>query len=241
MGRILAIIVALVMLMTLPTLALAQEEPAKYSFASAQGSKHITVTPGGEGMGMIYFYNIDGNRITHISLVVSQAPDRWQVEIQPPLGQIQVEIGGRVVTVTENLHVEPSELLLEEAKDVPAGMVCITVPNRGYALAKAANIIVRVPQSEEIGMKGEINISAVAEWLGQTGAVAIKQARDFDFLVEVVSETAAGEEKIIGQPGATERGEFYSIIMRWLPAIIAAAIAILAAVLIPFWVRRRHE
>jgi len=98
-----------------------------------------------------------------------------------------------------------------------------------------------VPESEEIGGKGEINISAVAEWLGQTGAVAIKQARDFDFLVEVVSETAGGEEKIIEEPGTAGPGEFYSIVMRWLPAIIAIVIAILAAVLIPFWVRRRHE
>jgi len=240
MRKIVAIIVALVMLMTLPTLALAQE-PAQYNFASAQGSKHITVTPGGEGTGMIYFYNIDGNRITHISLEVSQAPDSWQIEIQPPLGEIQVEIGGTVVTVTENLHVEPSELLSQEAKDVPAGMVCITVPNRGYALAKAAKIIVRVPESEEIGGKGEINISAVAEWLGQTGAVAIKQARDFDFLVEVVSETAGSEEKIIEEPGTAGTGKFSSIVMRWLPAIIAAVIVILAAVLIPLLVRRRRD
>ena len=73
---------AVVLLMVLPTQASAQE-PAKYNFASAQGNKHITATPGGEGIGMIYFYNIDGNRSTHITLQVSQAPDNWQVELQP--------------------------------------------------------------------------------------------------------------------------------------------------------------
>jgi len=123
---------------------------------------------------VIYFYNIDGNRITHITLNVSQAPDNWEVEIQPPLHEIQVEISGSPVTVTENLHVEPSELLSEETEDVPEEMVCITVPTRGYALAKPAYIIVRVPESEEIGTKGDITISAEAEWLGYGGAAAIK-------------------------------------------------------------------
>lgn len=240
MRKITAIILAVVILMALPSLALAQE-PAKYSFASVQGSKHLGVTPGGEGTGVIYFYNIDGNRITHISLEVSEAPANWQVEIQPPPREITVEIGGRVVTVTENVHVEPSEVLSQEAEDVPEGMVCISVPNRGYALAKAVNVIVRVPESEEIGTKGEIIISAVAEWLGQTGAVAIGQDRDFDFSVEVVSATAGGEEKIIEEEGASEPNGFPSIMWRWLPAIIAAVIVISGAILIPRLVRRRRE
>ena len=280
MRRIAAIILVVVMLMALPTSALAQE-PAKYNFASAQGSKQIMVTPGGEVVGTIYFYNVDGNRITHVTLEVSQAPDNWQVEIQPPIGEIRVEIGGRVVTVMENLHIEPSEVLSQEAEDVPEDMVCLTVPNRGFALAKAAEIIVRVPVSEQIGTKGEIRISAVAEWLGQTGAAAIKQSRDFDSSVEVISATAGGEEKIIEEKGTAEAiaetaegeekiteekgtaevvseatggeeksveetgttglGELPSIIEKWLPAIIAAAIAILAVVLIPLLIRRRRE
>lgn len=233
MKKILAIVLLAAMLVALPSLALAQEA-AKYNFASAQGSKQIKVIPGGEGKGVIYFYNIDGNRITHITLEVSQAPDNWEVEIEPPLGEIQVEIGGTIFTVTENLHVEPSELSSEEIEDVPEGMVCLTVPNRGYALAKAAYIIVRVPDSEEIGAKGEISISAVAEWLGQTGAAAIKQSRDFDFSGEVVSE-AEEEERIV-----EEGGGFAAIINRWLPVIIAAIIVILAAILIPR-LRRRGE
>lgn len=239
MIKIAGIILTAALLIALPSVALAQE-PAKYNFASAQGNKDIKVTPGGEGTGVIYFYNIDGNRITHISLEVSQAPSDWQVEIQPPSGEIQVEIGGTIVTVTENLHVEPSEVLLQEPESVPQGMVSITVPNRGYALAKAANIIVRVPESEEIGTKADITVSAVAEWLGQTGAAAIKQARDFNFSVEVISETAGGEEKIIEEHGTTEPAKPSSIVGRWLPAIIATVIAVLAAILIPRLVRRRR-
>ena len=162
-------------------------QPAKYSFASAQGASSLQVIPGGEARGVIYFYDVDGNRITHITLEVVQAPDSWEVEIAPPLHDTEVKFGGQIITVTENLYAEPSELLAEEIQDVPEGMVCLTLPNRGYALAKAATISVRVPQSDEVGTKGEIKIAAVASWLGQTGAI-ISQGRDFDFTVKIIYE-----------------------------------------------------
>ena len=235
MIKIAGIILTAALLIALPSVALAQE-PAKYNFASAQGSKDLKIISGGEGVGIIYFYNIDGNRITHVTLEVSQAPGDWQVEIQPPLGEIQVEVGGTYVAVTENLHVEPSELLLEEPERAPPGKVIIVVPNRGYAFAREADIIIQVPESAEIGTRADITVSAVAEWLGQTGAAAIKQARDFSFSVEVVAEATGGEEKII-----EENGGFSSIIMKWLPTIIAIVIVVLAAVLIPLWVKKRRE
>ena len=150
------------LLLALPAVALAQEEPAKYSFASAQGASNLQVIPGEECRGVIYFYNIDGNRITHITLGVAEAPGNWEVEIDPPLHDIEVSFGGQIITVTENLHAEPTELSSEEIGDVPEGMVSLAVPNRGYALAKPAYIIVRVPESEEVGTKGDIEITAVA-------------------------------------------------------------------------------
>ena len=230
---------AIALLLAVPSLVLA-DEAASYNFASAQGPKEIQVVPGDEGWGVIYFYNIDGNRITHITLDVSQVPDSWEVEIQPPLDEIEVEIGGTIVTVTENLHVEPSELLSEEAEDVPEGMVCITVPTRGYALAKPAYIIVRVPESEEIGTNGDIVISAEAVWLGQTGAAAIKQARDFDFSVEIISEATDSTETILDGGDNPGDNSGFSI-MRWLPAIIAGVVVILGAVLIPRLVARKKR
>ena len=265
MKRLALMLVVIALLLAAPSLVLAQEE-AKYNFASAQGAKEIKVVPGGEGWGVIYFYNIDGNRITHITLDVSQVPDSWDVEIQPPQHEIEVEITGRIVAVTENLHVEPSEVLAEEAEDVPEGMVCITIPTRGYALANPVYIVVRVPDGEEIGTRGDILISAEAAWLGQSGAAAIKQARDFDFSVEVVSESTEFTETIVGEgdsseatgstentagkgggsgasnPGETTVGDGGSSgfpIMKWLPAIIAGVVVILGAVLIPRLVARR--
>ena len=252
MRRVAVIFLAAALLLALPALALAQEG-AKYNFASAQGGKQISVTPGGEGEGVICFYNIDGNRITHVTLEVSEAPSNWEVAIQPPQHEIQVEIGGRIITVIENLHVNPSELLSHETEDVPEGMKCIIIPSRGYALAQVAHIIVRVPESAKIGTRGDIVISAEAEWLGQGGAAAIKQARDFEFSVEVISAETTFTETIVGEndsSGVTEpttptttneSNTSGSSTTNWLPAIIAGVIAISGAILIPLLVARKRR
>ena len=229
MKRIVPAFLALVVMLALPAAATAQE-PAKYNFASAQGDKEIQVVPEGETHGVIYFYNIDGNRITHVTLEVSQAPVGWQVDIQPPLGETQVEINGEIVTVTENLYVEPSSVLSEALEDTPEGTVCITVPERGYTLAKEALISVTVPAAEEIGTSGGIVISATARWLGQSGAAAITQNRDFSFTVEVVSEATAIDEKIVDE---TDLG-------KWLPAIIGVAGVVLGVMITLLYIRRKR-
>jgi hypothetical protein len=233
--RVISVLLALITLMTFSSAAAAQEQ-AKYNFASAQGNKNISVTPDGEGPGTIYFYNIDGNQITHVVLEVCESPANWQVEIQPPLEDIQVEIGGRIVTVSENLYVEPSQVLGQKVEQTPEGTVCIAIPQRGYALAKEARVIVRVPGSEPIGTRGEVVVSATAKWLGQSGAVAITQNRDFNFSVEVVAKAEGTQEKILGK--ATPTG---SITGKWLYVIIGIAVFVLGTGLIFLYLRRRRD
>jgi len=232
MRRLIVVLLAIAAFLVMLSPVLADEEP-KYNFASAQGSEQIRVVPGDENWVVIYFYNIDGNRITHITLEISEAPDNWEVEIEPAQHEIEVEIGGAVVTVIENLHIEPSEVLSEE---LPEDMVCITIPGRGYALAKPAHIVVRVPNSEATGATGEIVIAGEAEWLEQSGSASIKQARDFEFSVTVVSEATDSTETILD--GGDNSG--FSI-MRWLPAIIAGAIVLLGAILIPRLVAKKKR
>jgi hypothetical protein len=229
MRRVIAAVLALMTLMTIASSAFA-EEPAKYNFASVQGSENIQLLPGGDGTGNMYFYNIEGNRITHVTLEVSQVPDGWQVEIQPPLGETQVEVNGEVVNVTENLYVEPSEASSEVIEDIPEGMVCIPVAQRGYALAKEARIIIRVPAVEEIGTQEEIIVTATARWLGQGGAVAFSQSRDFDFTVEVVSEEEY-HETILGKGGGFNK---------WLPWVAGGAAIVLLTLVTLLYIKKKH-
>jgi hypothetical protein len=249
-------LLAALLLLALPLPVYAEEEAAKYNFASAQGDKELKIPPGEEGRGYIYFYNIDGNRITHITLEVSQAPSGWEVAIEPPLSETQVLVSDMPVTVEENLYVEPSEPLAEEPQNIPEGMVSIKIPGRGYALGKVAQVVVSVPESTPLGTTGEITIAGEAAWLGQSGSAAVKQARDFDFSVIVVSESTEYTETIVGQgeaPQSTEENNGATGILppaagkssgfplkSWLPAIIAGVIVILGAILVPLLVRRRR-
>ena len=225
------------------------DEPANYNFATAQGSKQISAPPGGEGRGIIYFYNVDGNRITHVGLDIASAPSGWEVHIEPARREVEVNVSGQIVKVSENLHVEPSQLLAEETKDVPQDMVCIPVPGRGYALAKVAYVLVKVPASEKLGAKGDIKVSAEASWLGQTGAAAIKQARDFDFAVEVAVQPDKFTETIVGEVGKGEpsaanasAGEgLIALIDRWSPTILAGLIVLLGIILVPRLGARKRE
>ena len=244
MRKLIPIFLAIALLLVAPSLVLAQEA-AKYNFASSQGSKELKVVPGGEGWGVIYFYNIDGNRITHITLDVSQAPTNWDIEIRPSQHELETTIGGMVVTTTGNLHVRPSELLPGETEAVPEDMVCIKIPDRGYALAKPAYIIIKVPESEEIGSTGDILISAEAEWLGQGGAAAIKQARNFQFTVRLVSNTDNSDETITGNGNNIEAADLLKVssisTTGWLPGIIAAVLIIAVAVLISYSKDRKRR
>jgi hypothetical protein len=220
---------ALVSLLAFPLAVHAEDEAAKYNFASTQGAKELQVSPGAEATGAIYFYNIDGNRITHITLEVSKLPSGWSVTIEPPLSETEVLVSGMPVTVTENLYVEPGELFTEEPQTVPEGMISIKVPGRGYALGKLAQVTVSVPESVPLGTTGEIIIAAEASWLGQSGSAAVKQARDFDFTVTVVSESQEFSEVIVGEDGtdgvAETTGTASSAVTRWWPAIVGGAAA----------------
>lgn len=225
-----AIIAILILSMALPSVAL------------AQGNSNLQVLPGGEAKGVIYFYNVDGSRTTHITLErvvktqdnAEEFPDNWEVEIAPPLHDQQYDIGGgNIITVTENLYAEPTERLQEKAEDVPGENECLPLPNNGgYALAKPATITISVPESEKIGTSGSIRILATGSCLGQTGDVSTKLAGDFDFTITTVSELT-NEQPITP-------GEGFDI-GRWLPVIIAVVIVILAGVLIPRFVIRRRE
>jgi len=234
-------VLILALLLALPAVVSAQDEEAKYSFASAQGASNLQAIPGKEAEpGVIYFYNVDGNRITHVALEVVEAPDNWVVEIDPPLHQQDYSVSGATVTVTENLYVEPTQLSLEEIKDVPSGWdVCLTLPNRGanpgepgYALAKKVTITVHVPKSEKVGTTGSTKILGTGSWLGQTGAASIQQQRDFDYTVTTVYDITNPEVPI-------DHGKSFDVV-RWVPVIVAVAIVAVAAVLLPRFLRRRR-
>ena len=219
------------------------DEAARYSFASAQGGANIAVAPGGEGRGALYFYNVDGNRVTHVVLAARGVPSGWEARLDPPTREAVYEVNGERTKISENLPVEPSQLLAHETKDLPAGAVCIPVPGRGYALAKVAHLVVQVPEGEAPGRKAEILVTAEASWLGQTGMAAIRQAREFTFTVEVVRRTTGHSETLL-PPGSSEPAAgvvIDSLLAQasWAPAMGAGALLALGFVTVAGRIRKR--
>ncbi len=162
------------------------QESAKYNFGSMQAAKELNMAPGEVAITKLYFYNIYGNRITHISLSVGEAPENWEISFEPALHETTVEISGIPTTIEENLYVEVSEAVEEIPEDIPEGIEYIS-SSVGYIGANPVEIKIKVPADEDFG-KYKITISALAEWLGQAGAVAFNQARSFDYDINVVSK-----------------------------------------------------
>jgi len=189
----------------------AQEEDAKYNFGSAQGAKELTISPGSEATAKLFFYNIYGNRITHITLDVGDAPKDWDITIEPALHTSTISVSGVTTTVEENLFVEPGSDVAESIPDdVLEGIEYISSPI-GYVGAKPVLIKIKVPSDEKLGTVVNIRIDGTAVWLGQTGTAAITQSRSFDYTVTVTSKEftesileEAPEEEVI-QESAGEK------------------------------------
>ncbi len=187
-------ILSILVILVLP-IALAQEEAPKYNFGSMQPAKEFSVSAGDVIITKLYFYNIYGNKITHISLS-AEAPKNWVVTMDPPLHNTTVSIGGITTTVTENLYVEPSNATDTIPEVIPEGIEYIS-SSVGYIGANPVIIKIKIPADEQVGKVDTVTITGVAEWLGQGGAAAIKQSRNFDYTVKVVGEGLV--EEIIGE------------------------------------------
>ncbi|MBT3362947.1 MAG: hypothetical protein HN929_04615 [Chloroflexi bacterium] len=151
-------------------------EPARYNLSSVQTAYKVSAGPGQEVTSQIYFYNVDGNRTTKISLDAIELPDGWKVKYS-----------------SRNLKVSPMGVSAEPITDVPDGMVALTLPNKlgdgiqGYCLAHVVTITVQVPAEAAMGTVGDITIEAKAKWSGQTGMAVFGQTRKFGINVTVNS------------------------------------------------------
>lgn len=186
-------------LLTIPVLA---QEDAKYNFGSAQQASALTVSPGSIVSTKLYFYNIFGNRITHIKLSAENLPEVWTVAFDPPLHTVTVNISGVLTTIEENLNVvPPSDVFETKPETAPEGIEFITSPI-GYVGAKPVVVTFSVPETERLGSSHNITIIGVAEWLGQTGAAAISQSRGFDYTITITGEQFT-EEIVEERPAVT--------------------------------------
>lgn len=197
-------VIGIVFLLITSATAVAQT----YAFGTMQRDKAINIVQGDSFTTPLYFYNVFGDRITHVTSVgVSGDHPEW-VKIEPESHLAQYEVKGVICNVTENLAVEPKGYVLKnESTTPPQGWEYIQAPARvdSWIPAKALNITFTVPKDAKIGAYS-FRISASGYWFPETGCTVettgaqVGQARDFDYTINVLYPGTYYEKPVTTTP-----------------------------------------
>jgi hypothetical protein len=213
--------------------ALALDIP-KYSFGSMQAAKQFNLRAGQEIETKLYFYNIYGNRPTHIRLSVIEKPQNWQVTIEPGVESREYEVSGQKISVDENLVVYLSNASEEQGENTET--IEYITSKVGYIGANFVIVRIKVPESEQVGREFNIKINAVAFWLGQASTIALQQERDFEYLVRTITEyyekplesdVEIMEKEFVGSSSQSVLSKPYHIISVGVTFILIMAFAVL--------------
>lgn len=205
----------------LTPLALAEDAP-KYNFGTTSAGGTILIQPGETlKVPAIYFFNIYGNRITHVNLELSNTINGWDVKIEPERHNVQVNISGTIVNSTENLYVEPSQPVKDVPIKLPEGVQYITIGGiEGNVPAKVAYLNITVPADVPIGGTYSITVRAVGSWFGQAANLALSQERSFDFKVQTVTHEFT--EEVVQTKTAENKESNYLIYVAIIVIILVA-------------------
>jgi hypothetical protein len=169
--------------------SIGQGSPA-YSFGTMQPTVNYRASPGKDLNVTLYFFNAYGNRITHITLSVSDNPDNLDV-VLPPLQTNTWNISGIMTPIEENLYVEPMPIVSEMPANPVSGFVYLRAQNlniSGFIPTKPINVTIRMPTDAPLGQTHKLTITALASWYGETGTAQVSQARPFSYNIMVVAE-----------------------------------------------------
>ncbi len=227
MNKILSLLVVLV--------TFSAVHAAAYNFGTMQGPTAIKLEPGEEGELKLYFFNIHGDRITHVTLDVMSKPEGWETYIDPPLHNQTVDVQGRLIQIQENLYVEPSKAMPEKPAVIPEGMDYKTMGGvEGFVPVKIVKINVKVPEDAELWKSYDITVRGTAKWYGVGGTVALNQVRDFSFTVNTVKHEYT--EKIVTETPSPPRLDLKDIGIG-----VGVLVAILALIGGAYYIGRRQK
>ena len=201
-------------------IVIADETPA-YSLGTMQPNNNYRASPGDDLVLKFYIFNAYGNRISHITLSVTNNPDNLEI-ILPPLQTRTWNISGILTPIEEHLYVEPMPIV-ETKPDNPApGIEYLKSPNvSGFIPAKAVNFTVRIPADAELGSRHTFTITATAKWYGETGSAQVSQARPFAYNLIITSKNYS---ESIYEPG--EGGGGFSLSNEMIFGIVIAVLVI---------------
>jgi hypothetical protein len=238
MGKEISLITAALLLASIVCIQLVRaQEAAEYNFGTTQRDQVVAIEPGKTAETKIFFYNIWGNRATHVTLGIGEKPEGWNVKIEPELHNVTLNVTGIIITVQENLYAMPCKL---DESWCPTND---TTPREGVEYisgsgiegkipAKYATITIAAPEGLPLWENYPLKITATAEWYGEAGMISLTQQRDFSYTLRTVTKEYT--EQIL------EEEEKQTSLVEWLSNnLLYIIIGVL--ILIIFLIRKRKR
>lgn len=152
------------------------------------------------------FYNLYGDRMTHIIVDKINGPD-WEIKYDPPLHEEKYDISGVITSKTENLAIENNSVVLTIPENPPKDIIYIKHPNQeGYIPAKQIKIYIKIPEDAEIWQNYRFTFEAKGDCFSEPGAVIPAIATQLNVDVtpkgEFYEKSVKEEKELSGITGA---------------------------------------
>ncbi|MBI4361969.1 MAG: hypothetical protein HY558_02235 [Euryarchaeota archaeon] len=175
-----------------------------YAFGTSQIHEKIDLAPGATFTTPIQFYNIYGDRTTHVALKgfecvdqtgYSPCPEGWRswVSISPPIKPVSYRHPNtsELCTLDENFQVEPRPLVPKtSAEGTPPGWTYLPSPSKPdhWIPARAIEVTFSIPRDAPPGTYHFV-ASATGSWVPDKGckdtAIAFSQMRNFKYDIRI--------------------------------------------------------
>ncbi|RLG19128.1 hypothetical protein DRN63_00290 [Nanoarchaeota archaeon] len=206
----------------------------EYGFAQSCGfgatplTAHASAIPGQKVVVTWNLYNMYSDRKAHIVLSYTADTD-WEVTIEPDLRNVSYELPTGIVTIQENLALDPLPPVEYKPEVIPYGTSYIKHPNADlYIPAKVVTFTIQVPQDAKVGESHKFHFVAKGNCFTGTGAVIPSVELGLDVTIDVVPQEFYEREIIAKAP-------WY---IRYAGTIIVLVLIALAAAIVVL-VRRR--
>ncbi len=190
--------------------------------------------PGQEVVATWNFYNLYGDRITHISVSKIQGPD-WEIRYEPALHEESYDVSGVIEKISENIGVEKMSVVLEIPENPPEGVSYVKHPNQdGYIPIKSVKIYITVPDDAELWEDYKFVFEGKGNCFTEPGAVIPALATQLELNIKTTTDFY--EKPITEEPeeGVTEEKQGIARITGAVTGInlAAGALAVTSFVLI---------
>ena len=134
------------------------------------------------------FYNLYGDRTTHISINKIQGPD-WEIRYEPVLHEESYDVSGVIEKISENVGVEKMTVVLEIPKNPLEGIDYVKHPKQeDYIPVKPVKIYITIPDDAELWEDYKFVFEAKGNCFTEPGAVIPALATQLELNIKTTTE-----------------------------------------------------